>query len=73
LFDRRFVGTELGALDYAQVARGLGMRGEKIASASQLRQSIQEAATGNAPLLLDIPIAPDPLSERYTAVIEAGN
>jgi acetolactate synthase I/II/III large subunit len=73
LFDRRFVGTELGALDYAQVARGLGMRGEKIASASQLRQSIQEAATGNAPLLLDIPITPDPLSERYTAVIEAGN
>jgi hypothetical protein len=38
-----------------------------------LRQSIQEAATGTAPLLLDIPIAPDPLSERYTAVIEAGN
>jgi acetolactate synthase-1/2/3 large subunit len=73
LFDRRFVGTELGALDYAQVARGLGMRGEKIVSVSQLRQSIQEAATGNAPLLLDIPITPDPLSERYTAVIEAGN
>ncbi len=73
LFDRRFVGTDLGALDYAQVARGLGMRGEKIVSAAQLRQCIQEAATGSAPMLLDIPITPDPLSERYTAVIEAGS
>jgi thiamine pyrophosphate-dependent acetolactate synthase large subunit-like protein len=72
LFDRRFVGTELGTLDYAQVARGLGMRSEKITSASQLRLCIQEAATGDVPLLLDIPITPDPLSERYTAVIEAG-
>jgi thiamine pyrophosphate-dependent acetolactate synthase large subunit-like protein len=73
LFDRRFVGTELGALDYAQVARGLGMRGEKIASASHLRECIGAAATGSAPVLLDIPITPDPLSERYTAVIEAGS
>ncbi|MGI8857207.1 MAG: thiamine pyrophosphate-binding protein, partial [Thermomicrobiales bacterium] len=73
LFDRRFIGTELGTLDYAQVARGLGLRGEKIASVAQLRQCIQEAATGSAPMLLDIPITPDPLSERYTAVIEAGS
>jgi len=62
----------LGTLDYAQVARGLGMRGEKITSVTQLRQGIQEAATRREPLLLDIPITPEPLSERYTAVIEAG-
>lgn len=72
IFDRRFVGTDLGTLDYAQVARGLGMRGEKIVSATQLRQCIQEAATRREPLLLDIPITPEPRSERYTAVIEAG-
>jgi len=72
IFDRRFVGTDLGTLDYAQVARGLGMRGEKITSAMHLRQCIQEAATRREPLLLDIPITPEPLSERYTAVIEAG-
>jgi len=72
IFDRRFVGTDLGTLDYAQVARGLGMRGEKITSAMHLRQCIQEAATWREPLLLDIPITPEPLSERYTAVIEAG-
>lgn len=71
LFDRRYVGTELGALDYAAVARGLGMRGEKITSATQLRDILREPRT--APLLLDIPITPEPLSERYTAVIEAGN
>ncbi len=72
IFDRRFVGTELGALNYAQVARGLGLPGEKITSAPQLRQSIQHAAAQRAPLLLDIPITSEPLSERYTAVIEAG-
>ncbi len=72
IFDRRFVGTDLGALDYAQVARGLGMRGEKITSAAQLRACLSTAATRREPLLLDIPITPEPLSERYTAVIEAG-
>jgi len=72
IFDRRFVGTALGTLDYAQVARGLGMRGEKIVSATQLRQCIEGAATRREPLLLDIPITPEPLSERYTAVIETG-
>ena len=72
IYNRRFVGTELGALDYAQVARGLGMRGEKIISAAQLRECLADAATRREPLLLDIPITPAPLSERYTAVIEAG-
>jgi len=72
LFDRRYVGTELGSLDYAQVARGLGMRGEKIATAAQLRAILRDAVTRSEPLLLDIPITPEPLSERYTAVIEAG-
>ncbi|MHB8646434.1 MAG: thiamine pyrophosphate-binding protein [Thermomicrobiales bacterium] len=72
IFERRFVGTELGTLDFAQVARGLGMRAEKITAASQLRDGIQRAAARREPLLLDIPITPEPLSERYTAVIETG-
>ncbi len=72
IFDRRFVGTALGTLDFAQVARGLGMRGEKITSATRLRRCLADAAAQHEPLLLDIPITPDPLSERYTAVIEAG-
>jgi acetolactate synthase-1/2/3 large subunit len=72
LFDKRYVGTELGTLDYAQVARGLGMRGEKITSAAHLRQCLREALSSNEPMLVDVPITPEPLSERYTAVIEAG-
>lgn len=73
LFDRRFVGTALGTLDYARVARGLGMRGEKITTAAHLRECLRDATERREPLLLDIPITPDPLSERYTAVIEAGS
>ena len=72
LFDRRFVGTDLGTLDYAQVARGLGMRGEKITSRRPVAPMHRGGARRGAPVLLDIPITPDPLSERYTAVIEAG-
>ena len=70
--ERRYVGTQLGAVDFAQVARGLGLRGERIASVEQLRARFAEAAAPREPLLLDIPIDPAPLSERYAAVIEAG-
>ena len=69
--DRRYVGTLLGALDLAQVARGLGLRAERVASAEQLRNRFAEAASPREPLLLDIPIDPAPLSDRYAAVIEA--
>ncbi len=72
LFDKRYVGTELGSLDYAAVARGLGMRGEQVASAQHLRDCLRDASSRREPLLLDIPITPEPLSERYTAVIESG-
>jgi acetolactate synthase-1/2/3 large subunit len=72
IFDRRYVGTDLGALDFAQVARGLGMRGERVTSAAHLRHFLGEALSCNEPMLVDVPITPEPLSERYTAVIEAG-
>ena len=44
LHDRRYVGTMLGEVDYAQVARSLGLRGERITSAEQLRALLAEAA-----------------------------
>ena len=72
IFDRRYVGTALGSLDYAQVARGLGMRGARVADAAHLRTLLRTLPMGREPVLLDIPITPEPLSERYTAVIEAG-
>lgn len=72
LHDRRYVGTLLGDLDFAQVARGLGLRGERIATVDQLRARLAEAAAPRDPLILDIPVTPVPLSERYAAVIEAG-
>ena len=70
--DRRYVGTLLGALDYTQVAGGLGLRAERISSVAHLRERLAEAAAPTGPLLLDVPITSAPLSERYAAVIEAG-
>ncbi|HVB64344.1 MAG TPA: thiamine pyrophosphate-binding protein [Nitrolancea sp.] len=72
LFSQRFVGTLLGAVDFAQVAHGLGLSGSRIASATELRERFAEAAAPRQPLLIDVPIDPTPLSERYTAVVEAG-
>ncbi len=71
VYERRYVGTTLGATDFATVARGLGLRAERITSAEGLRARLAEAAAPTGPLLLDVPITPEPLSERYAAVVEA--
>ncbi len=71
IHDGRFIGTELGAVDFAQIARSVGMRGERVTSFARLRELCADAAAPGGPLLIDVPITPRPLSERYTAVIEA--
>jgi thiamine pyrophosphate-dependent acetolactate synthase large subunit-like protein len=71
LYDERYIGTLLGDLDFAQIARGVGLRGERATSAARLRELCREAAAAREPLLIDVPITPQPLSERYAAVIEA--
>ena len=71
IHEGRFIGTELGAVDFAQIARSVGMRGERATTLAHLRELCTEAATPRGPLLIDVPITPEPLSERYTAVIEA--
>lgn len=73
IFDRRYVGTMIGETDFVDVADGVGLRAIRVESLSQLRQALAEAAEGHAPLLLDIPTSSAPLSERYTAVIEASS
>ena len=71
IHDGRYVGTLLGAVDFAQIARSVGIRGERVVGLAQLRDLCREAAAPQGPLLIDVPITPQPLSERYTAVIEA--
>jgi acetolactate synthase-1/2/3 large subunit len=67
----RYIGTRLGERAFARVARGGGLRGERASSAERLRALCREAAEAREPLLIDVPITPRPLSERYAAVIEA--
>lgn len=71
VFGRRYVGTMIGATNFALIAEGVGLRSIRVTSLRQLRGALTEAATSHGPLLLDIPIRSAPLSERYTAVIEA--
>jgi acetolactate synthase-1/2/3 large subunit len=70
--EQRYVGTNLGDLDFAQTARSVGLRGEQVTSIEQLREHLRDATRREYPLLLDIPISHVPLSERYAAVVEAG-
>ena len=72
MFDRRYVGTDIGAVDFALIATGMGLAGVRITSGAQLRDTLRSAGERTGPLLIDVPIAPEPLSERYTAVVEAG-
>lgn len=72
IYDQRYVGTLLGDLDFAPVARGLGLAAERITSVGQLRAHFADAAMPGAPLLLDVRVDSAVLSERYAAVVEAG-
>jgi acetolactate synthase-1/2/3 large subunit len=72
IYDQRYVGTFIGAVDFAQIAHGLGLPGARVESVDQLRQLLAETSDARSPMLLDVPIDSAPLSERYAAVVEAG-
>ena len=53
-FDDRFFGVDFGALDYAKIAEGFGLRGVRIDSADQLEDAIGEAVRGLGPTFIDV-------------------
>lgn len=71
VYDRRYVGTMIGDTNFVGIAEGVGLPAIRPTSLAQLRDALARAAECDAPLLLDIPTSSAPLSERYTAVIEA--
>ncbi|TVT48078.1 benzoylformate decarboxylase, partial [Amycolatopsis rhizosphaerae] len=50
-------GTELGDLDFAALAQGMGMTGRHIRTAPQLRDALRTALAGDAPTVLHVHLA----------------
>ena len=53
-FEGRQFGVELATPDFAMVARGMGMHGETVRSASEFRDAFARAIAADGPVLLDI-------------------
>ncbi|MBT4502743.1 MAG: thiamine pyrophosphate-binding protein, partial [Gemmatimonadetes bacterium] len=50
------LNSHLGAIDFAEVARGLGALGARAESREELEQMLQRALGENAPVLIQVPI-----------------
>jgi len=53
-FDGRNTGVDLATPDFAAVAEGMGVRGEKVASADAFERAFKTALAHDGPMLLDI-------------------
>ena len=58
-FNNRTIGVEFPEINFAQVAQGLGMEGEKVTNLDDLVKRVGEVLAGDAPALFDVPIDPD--------------
>jgi acetolactate synthase-1/2/3 large subunit len=58
---------EYSAVDFAEVARGLGLRGYRVAGRQALAPALAEAFAGSGPALVDVAIDPS----GYGALLEA--
>jgi benzoylformate decarboxylase len=52
-------GTELGGIDFAGVARGLGCPGHRVTGAADLEPVLRAALAADGPVLVEVPVADD--------------
>ncbi|WP_160159770.1 benzoylformate decarboxylase [Streptomyces sp. WAC05374] len=50
-------GYDLSGVDMAQLARGFGVRGERVETPEGLREALRESLTADGPVLLDVVVA----------------
>ncbi|MEJ2285931.1 MAG: thiamine pyrophosphate-dependent enzyme, partial [Desulfobacterales bacterium] len=60
-YEGRLIGTELAGCNYAELARSLGVRGERIEHPEDLPAAL-ERAFNHAPALLDVMVTRDAVS-----------
>ncbi|MBC7246305.1 MAG: thiamine pyrophosphate-binding protein [Actinobacteria bacterium] len=62
-FGARRTGSELGDIDYAAVARGLGCYGRRVSRAGEIKPAFKEAMEAGMPAVLDVLVDPDTFPE----------
>lgn len=55
----RLIGVDFGDVDYAAVARTLGVEAERVASSHEVPRALERALRSTGPYLVDVPIALD--------------
>ena len=55
----RLIGVDFGDVDYAGVARTLGVEAARVTSSQEITHLLQRGLRSNGPYLLDVPIASD--------------
>jgi len=66
-FGSRRVGSLLGNIDYAAVARGLGCYGRRVSSASEIAPALKEALEAGGPAVVDVLVDPDCFPETLAS------
>ncbi|WP_374447684.1 thiamine pyrophosphate-dependent enzyme, partial [Stella sp.] len=61
-------GVELGAVDFAAVAEGMGVRGYRAADRAEYRAALEAALAGDGPALIDCAVAPDGYLDQMLAL-----
>jgi thiamine pyrophosphate-dependent acetolactate synthase large subunit-like protein len=63
-FGARHVGSVIGDVDYAAVARGLGCWGKRVERAEEIEPAFREAASSGLPAVLDVKVDADTFPEQ---------
>lgn len=66
-FGGRTIGVDFGQSDFALVAQGMGVAGERVTDLETLATRVRAALTGDAPVLLDVLIDQDVNAWTYPA------
>ncbi len=66
-FGGRRVGSVLGDVDYASVARGLGCYGKRVSRAEEIAPSLREALDAGTPAVIDVLVDPDNFPETLAS------
>lgn len=69
-FNGRTIGVDFGPVDFAEVARGMGLDGEVIPDLATLTRRVRDAlTTGTSPVVLDVPLDRNANAWTYPAFV----
>jgi len=66
-FDGRTVGVDFGDVDFAQVARGMGLSAKRVTDVEDLVATVRDAFAGGRPYLVDVALDRAPSAWTYPA------